>query len=205
MQFCPACGAQQSQAGQFCRGCGADLRVVRTALQTPPGNSDTARLEIARAVSAKIAAIDPNDEQLVTKIAFLRQESQKLLDSPDDRRRMNLTITIGAVGGGALFFFMILLGKIIQSGDRNNISGLFVLMLITLLATLASLVLTSIFPRTRKAATLDLPVSFQAATGRPTPTAEIQPPQPMLTPPSVTEETTHQLSRAGVPISRNTA
>lgn len=205
MQFCPTCGAQQQQPGQFCRGCGTDLRSIRTALTSPPVPVDTARLEIARAVSAKIAAIDPNDAQLVTKIAFLRQESQKLLDSPDDRRRMSVTITIGAVGGGALFFFMILLGKIIQSGDRNNIGGVFALMLVTLLATLASLVLTSIFPRTRKAANPDLPISFQAGTSRPTPTAEIQPPRPMLDPPSVTEETTHQLSRAAVPVSRHTA
>lgn len=203
MQFCPTCGAQQP--GQFCRGCGADLRNVRTALQSPPGNSDAARLEIARAVSAKIAAIDPNDDQLVAKITVLRQESQKLLESPEDRRRMGLTITIGAVGGGALFFFMILLGKIIQSSDRNNVEGLFVLMLVTVLATLASLVLTNFFPRTRKAATLDLPAPFQAGASRPIPTAEIQPPQPMLGPPSVTEETTHQLSRAAVPVSRHTA
>lgn len=180
------------------------MRNVRTALQSPPGNSDAARLEIARAVSAKIAAIDPNDAQLVTKIAVLRQESQKLLESPEDRRRMGLTITIGAVGGGALFFFMILLGKIIQSGDRNNIEGLFILMLVTLLATLASLVLTSIFPRTRKV-NPDLPVPFQTGNSRPNPTAEIQPPQPMLGPPSVTEETTHQLSRSAVPVSRHTA
>lgn len=203
MQFCPTCGAQQP--GQFCRGCGADLRNVRTALQSPPGTPDTARLELARAVSAKIAAIDPNDAQLVTKIAFLRQESQKLLESPEDRRRMVLPITIGAVGGGALFFFMTLLTKIIQSGDRTNVEGLLILMLVTLLATLASLVLTSIFPRNLKAVTNDLPVSFQAGTGRPTPTAEIQPPQPMLGPPSVTEETTHQLSREAVPVSRHTA
>lgn len=205
MQFCPACGAQQQQPGQFCRGCGADLRSVRTALTSPPVPVDAARLEIARAVSAKIAGIDPNDAQLVTKIAVLRQESQKLLESPEDRRRMVLTITIGAVGGGALFFFMTLLAKIIQSGDRNNIEGLLILMLVTLLATLASLVLTNIFPRNRKAATFDLPVPFQAGTSRPIPTAEIQPPQPMLGPPSVTEETTHQLSREAVPVSRHTA
>jgi uncharacterized membrane protein YvbJ len=33
--YCPFCGSEERQLSQFCRACGADLRVVRSSLERP--------------------------------------------------------------------------------------------------------------------------------------------------------------------------
>lgn len=201
MQFCPACGAQQNQAGQFCRGCGADLRSVRTALQSPVPPTDTARLEIARAMTAKIAALDPSDRRLAKKIQTIRAESEKMLDSPEGRRKTFLMYAIAFIGGGTICVLADLVKKFLDRGESGAIGGIFFLMFCTLVITLLSLVITHFFPRNRQSERADLrgvplpPVSVRTA-----PTSEISNPQPMLAPPSVTEGTTYNLPPMAVPV-----
>ncbi len=201
MQFCPACGAQQSQAGQFCRGCGADLRVVRTALQTPIANPDTGRLEIARAMTAKIAALDPNDRRLAKKIATIREEADKLLESSEERRKRQLLRLIAMVGGGVLVVMMGLIEKVITRGNAHDAEGMLVLVVMTVLATLTALLLANIFPRNRRTtATPELPITYPASPARTSPTVELPVEKPMLAPPSVTEGTTYNLPPIAVPV-----
>jgi uncharacterized membrane protein YvbJ len=53
--FCPSCGLEEGQLNQFCRACGADLRVVQVALETPDNitqSAVSAREEIGRAIAA---------------------------------------------------------------------------------------------------------------------------------------------------------
>ena len=55
--YCPDCGIEDRQTNQFCRACGADLRSVRVALESPDSvtaSAASARDEIGRAVAAKI-------------------------------------------------------------------------------------------------------------------------------------------------------
>ncbi len=200
MQFCPSCGAQQQQPGQFCRGCGTDLRSVRTALQSPVPPVDTARLEIARAMTAKIAALDPGDRRLAKKIANIREEAEKLLDSGEERRKKHLMRLIALVGGGFLLVMVGLIEKVVSRGGLHEAEGLFAIALVTLLATLTALLLANIFPRNRQPARTELPVPYPAA---PTHTSRLAEPSgdPMLlAPPSVTEGTTYNLPKVAVPV-----
>lgn len=201
MQFCPACGAQQNQAGQFCRGCGADLRSVRTALHSPVAPVDTGRLEIARAMTAKIASLDPADPRLAKKMKTIRAESEKMLDSPEGRRKTFLMYAIAFIGGGTICVLADLVKKFLDRGESGAIGGIFFLMFCTLVITLTALVLTHLFPRNRTTEQPDLrgPVLPQVSV-RTAPTSEISNGQPMLPPPSVTEGTTYNLPPMAVPV-----
>jgi len=56
--FCPSCGVEDIKSSQFCRACGAELLVVRAALEqradTGPIEADNAREQIGRALADKI-------------------------------------------------------------------------------------------------------------------------------------------------------
>ena len=55
--FCPSCGFEERNTTQYCRACGADLRMVRVALEKPDNitqSAVSARDEIGRAIAAKI-------------------------------------------------------------------------------------------------------------------------------------------------------
>src|SRR5215471_968064 len=58
--FCPYCAAEDRDQSQFCRSCGAELHVVRTALQRPDTittSAASAREEIGRAIADRIREI----------------------------------------------------------------------------------------------------------------------------------------------------
>ncbi len=74
--FCPECGIEERQANQFCRGCGTDLRRVRTAVEEPDritAASVSARDEIGRAIAAKIRDSRTADELAVVAEEVLPQ------------------------------------------------------------------------------------------------------------------------------------
>lgn len=103
--FCPGCGIEDRSANQFCRSCGADLRTVRTALDSPDqitASAATARDEIGRAVAAKIRDLR-GEAELSTFAEEVLPEIEKFLESPAEKRlrRMRTGMILSAVGLGA--------------------------------------------------------------------------------------------------------
>lgn len=103
--FCPGCGLVESQSNQFCRACGTDMRVIRTALAMPDAitaSAASAREEIGRAVAAKI-----RETQSASDLAKVTEEVlpeiEKFLESPEERRlrRMRVGSILSSVGIGA--------------------------------------------------------------------------------------------------------
>ena len=108
--FCPSCGVEDRQQGQFCRACGVDLRSVRAgfdlatgALPTP---AVTAREEIGRAVAAKIRDLK-SAKELSKVVEDVLPEVEKFLESPEERRlrRIRAGMVMAFIGLGATVFF----------------------------------------------------------------------------------------------------
>src|SRR5690242_3391066 len=102
--FCPECGKEDLQAAQFCRGCGIDLRRIRTAVDSPDSitaSAVSAREEIGRAVAAKIRETQDADD--LKKVAEdVLPEIEKFLESPAEKRlrRVRLGTILASVGFG---------------------------------------------------------------------------------------------------------
>ena len=109
--FCPNCGIEETQANQFCRACGTDLRPVRFAVESPDSitaSAVSARDEIGRAVAFKIReAQSPADLAVVTE--HVLPEIEKFLESPEEKRlrRMRVGMLISFIGLGAAIAFAI--------------------------------------------------------------------------------------------------
>lgn len=103
--YCPDCGLEEIQANQFCRACGADLRRVRVALESPDSitaSAVSARDEIGRAVAAKIRETQSTYE--LKKVAEdVLPEIEKFLESPEEKRlrRMRTGMLLSSIGFGA--------------------------------------------------------------------------------------------------------
>lgn len=84
--FCPSCGSEQS--GQYCRACGADLRSVRLAVESPEKRapaSVSARNEIGRAVADKIREAK-SWKELSKVVEGVLPELEKFLETPEEKR-----------------------------------------------------------------------------------------------------------------------
>src|SRR5262245_28744529 len=106
--FCPSCGTEDRQRSQFCRACGADLRVARTGLENTDVINSTAlsaRAEIARAIAAKIREMH-TAKDLETLVEGILPEMEKFLESPDERRlrRMRWGVILAAIGAAISLF-----------------------------------------------------------------------------------------------------
>lgn len=103
--FCPGCGIDDRSTNQFCRSCGADLRPVRTAIESPDqitASAVTARDEIGRAVAAKIRDLR-GEAELSTFAEEVLPEIEKFLESPAEKRlrRMRVGMILASIGLGA--------------------------------------------------------------------------------------------------------
>ena len=102
--FCPDCGIEDKQSNQFCRACGTDLRVVRTAIAQPDtitASAASARDEIGRAIAAKIRdARSPAELAVVAENVL--PEVEKFLESPGEKRmrRMRAGTILACIGLG---------------------------------------------------------------------------------------------------------
>ena len=109
--FCPKCGLEDPQANQFCRSCGADLRLVRSVLERPDTITDSAvsaRVEIGKAIAAKIGQADTPKK--LTKITEeVLPEIERFLESPEERklRRIRVGSTVSFIGFGVMIAFFI--------------------------------------------------------------------------------------------------
>lgn len=125
--FCPSCGAEERQRGQFCRACGTDLRPVRTALEKPDAitaSAVSARHDIGRALADRIRAVETADE-LSTVAEDVLPEIEKFLESPEEKRlrRVRFGVSLAALGGGAALGFSVLAAIFYEAARGSDNSG----------------------------------------------------------------------------------
>lgn len=110
--FCPSCGMEERFSNQFCRACGSNLRLIRSALEKPDSitaSAATARDEIGRAVAQRIRQASSAEE--LSKIAedglpYIK----KFLESPEERRlrRIRVGTILSFIGLGAAIAFSLI-------------------------------------------------------------------------------------------------
>lgn len=103
--FCPGCGIEERSANQFCRACGADLRRVRTAVESPDqitASAVSAREEIGRTIATKMGELRGASEWS-TFAEDVLPEIEKFLESPEEKRlrRIRSGMVVGSIGLGA--------------------------------------------------------------------------------------------------------
>lgn len=109
--FCPGCGIEERSANQYCRACGADLRRVRTAVESPDqitASAVSARDEIGRSIATKIGDLKGASEWSTFAEEVL-PEIEKFLESPEEKRLRRVragmvmsSIGLGVAGGIAI-------------------------------------------------------------------------------------------------------
>lgn len=103
--FCPGCGIEERSANQFCRACGADLRRVRTAIESPDqitASAVSAREEIGRTIATKMGELRGASEWS-TFAEDVLPEIEKFLESPEEKRlrRVRAGMVMSSIGLGA--------------------------------------------------------------------------------------------------------
>jgi len=109
--FCPNCGLQENHSNQFCRACGSNLNVVRSAVERPDSitaSAVLARDEIGRAIAFKIREAKSADE-LATIAEEALPEIEKFLESPEEKRlrRLRNGTIVASIGLGTAVGFAI--------------------------------------------------------------------------------------------------
>ncbi|MCD9185566.1 MAG: zinc ribbon domain-containing protein [Pyrinomonadaceae bacterium] len=208
--FCPSCGFADNQSNQFCRACGANLSLVRSALAKPDNitqSAISAREEIGRAVAAKIRETD-SVGQLKKVAEDVLPEIEKFLESPEEKRlrRVRTGTIITCVGLGAAIAFSI----IAALGDKDLavLAGLgFVTFLIGLGFVINGLLFTvpqkTLSDKSSEAdKQRELDTSFNLPTNQPdAQTNDLSLPEPKNPFSSVTEGTTKHLKEK-IPVER---
>lgn len=102
--FCPGCGIEELVAQQFCRACGADLRRVRNAVESPDqitASAISAREEIGRTIASKIGNMKGASEWSTFAEEVL-PEVEKFLESPEEKRlrRLRTGMIMSSIGFG---------------------------------------------------------------------------------------------------------
>lgn len=198
--FCPGCGLEERHANQFCRACGTDLRLVRTALEKPDNITESAvsaREEIGRAVAAKIRATHSIKELADVAEDFF-PEIEKFLESPQEkrmRRTRNGTIVAG-VGLGTIIGF-VLASFVMSEKDAFFFVGLGVITFFIGLSIIVNGLLFTVPKKTLSDKSSDA-VSQRELDGE---TNDLVLPESNSVFSSVTEETTRQLKEKQ-PVSR---
>ena len=108
--YCPSCGSEERQLSQFCRGCGTDLRLVRTTLERPDSitaSAVSAREQIGIAVADMIRDVrSGKDLEHIAEDALPQLE--KFLESPEEKRlrriRRGVITTMAGLGWTIVFF-----------------------------------------------------------------------------------------------------
>ena len=109
--YCPTCGSEERQISQYCRACGTDLRVVRRGLETPDlitASAVSAREQISQVMAEKIREMETaNDLKRVAEDVL--PQIEKFLESPEEKRlrRVRAGVITAASGlGAALLIFL---------------------------------------------------------------------------------------------------
>ena len=201
--YCPTCGSEERQPGQFCRACGTDMRAVRITLERPDAVTESAisaREQIGRAVADRIRMT--NSAGQLKKVAEeVLPEIEKFLESPAERRlrRLRNGMIMTFIGIGAA------LGGVLASLVEQDLFVMIIPGMIMLFIGLGVMLNGLLFTIPRKQLT-DHPLSFpdqkgldsQTFTAHRSPAQVLEAPTNELDPgagdlPSVTEHTTHHL------------
>jgi hypothetical protein len=123
--FCPSCGLEERNTNQFCRACGANLTIVRSALESPDSitaSAVSARNEISRAFAQRICETDAYELKKVAEDVLPQLE--KFLESPEERslRWVRTGSTVSFIGLGVTIAFM--LAGIFMKNDMFFMSAL---------------------------------------------------------------------------------
>jgi hypothetical protein len=108
--FCPGCGSEQH--GQYCRSCGTDLRLIRTALDKSDATAapiNSARDEIGRAIADKIREVKSTKE-LSKVVEDVLPGVEKFFETPEEKRlrRIRAGTVVAAIGLGVVLIFLAL-------------------------------------------------------------------------------------------------
>src|SRR2546421_4421540 len=110
--YCPNCSAEDHNKSQFCRACGTELNIVRTALERPDTittSAINARDEIGRAIAARIKELDTAHD-LKRVVEDVLPKIERFLESPEERR-LNQTregVIAASVGLGIMLFSLLM-------------------------------------------------------------------------------------------------
>ena len=109
--FCPSCGLEERNSNQFCRACGSNLTIVRSALERPDSitaSAVAARNEISRAFAERIRETETSYD--LKKIAEdVLPNIEKFLESPEEKRlrRIRTGSIVSFVGLGVTIAFFL--------------------------------------------------------------------------------------------------
>src|SRR5215470_10853016 len=108
--FCPYCAAEDRDHSQFCRSCGGELHLVRTAVQRPDSittSAASAREEIGRAIADRIREVK-KDGDLRHVVEDVLPKVEKFLESPEERRLRQIRegVMSAAVGLAMILLFL---------------------------------------------------------------------------------------------------
>ena len=103
--YCPSCGSDERQPGQYCRTCGTDLRAVRLTLERPDSitaSAVSARQQISLAIADRIRQVQ-SGKDLEHIAEEVLPQIEKFLESPEERRlrRTRAGLITAAIGLGA--------------------------------------------------------------------------------------------------------
>jgi hypothetical protein len=109
--FCPSCGLEERNSNQFCRACGSNLTIVRSALERPDSitaSAVKARNEIGMAIAERIRQTKTANELAKVTEEVLPQ-IEKFLESPEEKRlrRIRTGMVISSIGLGTTIAFVV--------------------------------------------------------------------------------------------------
>jgi hypothetical protein len=204
--YCPTCGSEERQPSQYCRACGTDLRLVRRGLERPDSitaSAVSAREQISQVMAEKIREMESADD-LKRVAEDVLPEIEKFLESPEEKRlrRIREGVVTASIGlGGTLLIFL-------MSLNQHDLIPFISLGVITFLIGLGLVINGFVFTIPRKKiedrsdeaqAQKELESGMQAAPGLnqlspfTASTSDLPDSNRIISQPSVTEHTTHQL------------
>ena len=196
--FCPSCGSEERQVSQFCRACGADLRAVRATLERPDAitaSAVSARDEIGHAIADRIRDLKKGSD--LSKVAEeVLPQIEKFLESPYERRLRGIRegVVTSAVGLGATVFFLV---WGLNEKDMFFLMGLGITTFLIGLGLIVNALLFTVPKQHVPDNSMDVHrrdliegVADRVSLVK----TELSTADPLTTPPSVTEQTTHHLT-----------
>jgi hypothetical protein len=196
--FCPSCGSEERQISQFCRACGSDLRTVRSILERPDSitaSAISARDEIGHAIADRIRELKKGSD--LSKVAEeVLPQIEKFLESPQQRRLRGIRqgVVTSAIGLGATVFFFV---WSLNDKDILFLTGLGVTVFLIGLGLIVNALLFTVPKQQIPDLSLE-GASRQLIDAAPdrvvSSRRELTTAEPLSTPPSITEQTTHHLA-----------
>ncbi|HAF12428.1 MAG TPA: hypothetical protein DHU55_14945 [Blastocatellia bacterium] len=204
--YCPTCGSEERQISQYCRACGTDLRVVRRSLERPDSitaSAVSAREQISHALAEKIRQME-SAHDLKRVAEDVLPQIEKFLESPEEKRlrRVRAGVITASVGLGATLLIFLM------SLEAHDLIPLITLGLITFLIGLGIVINGFVFTIPRKKiddrsdeaqSQRELEAGMQGVPGvnqfspLAQSTSDLPDSNRIISQPSVTEHTTHQL------------